>query len=131
MNWKTMSASILIGLGLWGLIIWGVSHALSMTITNDRGGNVSQYWFKAIQAGAQHELVVIDGLCGSACTFYLARACATPRAILMFHAASKPEGTALLWSSYSPQVRQFVGPLTPDIITISGVSAQAMIGACK
>lgn len=96
-----------------------VSLASAHTIRHDLGGDVWQYTFKALQTKARGEVVRIDGICGSACTAYLLNPniCATDRGVFIFHAASQPAGTRLLWANYPPRVRQRLGELTVDMVT--------------
>lgn len=63
-----------------------LGYAYADTIRNDLGGNLVAYMGRSIGPDAPTR---IDGLCASACTVYLATACVTPRARLMFHAAAR------------------------------------------
>jgi hypothetical protein len=71
------------------------SARATMRITADPGGLIIQYAERFLQARASGEQVVIDGACLSACTLALAmlprgQVCATPHAVLGFHAAWRP-----------------------------------------
>lgn len=101
--------------GLWVcaiiLVIYafvGASCAFGQTIRNDRGGNVVEYMGKmlALKPNAR-----IDGVCASACTIYLARACVTPRARVMFHAAFD-ERTGRIDADMTLRMSKFY---TPDL----------------
>jgi len=109
------------------------SHAL--TITDDPGGVIRDKNREVLNAFLAGEFVTIDGYCGSACTLYLINrnVCATSRAILMFHAASAPDGTAYLWKVYPENIKAYItahGGLTRKQIIVRGADAQKLIGAC-
>ena len=109
------------------------SHAL--TITDDPGGVIGARIVQVLDTISAGEVVKIDGYCASACTMFLANqnACATEKAILGFHAASGPDGTAHLWKFYPEKVRAYItahGGLTKKPIIVSGKEVQKLIPAC-
>ncbi len=72
------------------------AHA-TMVISSDRGGLISDYAARFINARDSGEQVVIDGACLSACTLVVGmvpreKVCATPKAVLGFHSAWRPVG---------------------------------------
>lgn len=93
------------------------------------GGQVGFFmdFWSALEKSGVH--VKIDGVCISACTFFLAyfpedRICVTPRASLGFHQASSPDGPeprfskALYTMLYPAWVRQWIeakGGLEDDV----------------
>src|SRR5579872_6814772 len=61
-------------------------------ITRDHGGYVEEYKTKYARIRDNHERVIIDGICNSACTLVfgivpLNKICVTPRASVGFHLA--------------------------------------------
>ena len=90
------------GLLLAGLVASAISTSSAraeMRITADSGGRIIDYADRFLQVRASGEQVVIDGTCLSACTLVIGmlprdRFCATPNAVLGFHAAWRPTGTA-------------------------------------
>ena len=100
----------------------GASHAL-VRISDDRGGRIGTYLDKYQALRQNNEMVVIDGLCASACTIVLGavsqdRICVTSRANLGFHAAwdfgargeaiTNPEATRMLFSMYPAKIRRWI-----------------------
>jgi hypothetical protein len=87
---KMMKRIILVAFGLV-LCVCGASAA-DYVIKKDRGGNPSDYWNKYVAVRNSGDRVVIDGVCGSACTVVIQvmpreRICVTRNASLAFHAA--------------------------------------------
>lgn len=79
----------------------------TVIITNDRGGLIPDYIERARAYDRAGTLVVLDGLCASACTIFLTmrRVCVTERARLRFHASSidgviLPDGNAMMREQY-------------------------------
>ena len=125
----------------------GSGHA-AVRIVNDRGGRIGEYLYKYRELRASGQMVMIDGLCASACTIVLGaitpdRICVTSNASLGFHAAfdfagdgrtvTNPEATWLLYSGYPSQVRRWIsrrGGLTPRMIFLHGRQLQAMYRPC-
>lgn len=106
-----------IGAGLFLLLLLPLPVAAyapaTTVITNDGGGLIIDYDIKYHHPGSW----IIDGLCASACTLVLStgHVCATPRAVLAFHAAFigpsrqiSPEGTAFMMSHYPPALRVYL-----------------------
>ncbi|MBS8228169.1 hypothetical protein [Vannielia litorea] len=95
-----------------------------LIIKNDSGGFINQY---ARKIAAHTGPVRIIGTCQSACTMWLAKACVTPKARLMFHAPRHAlkgnrvrvqdhvAGVALIARHYPPRLerwyrREFIKP---------------------
>jgi hypothetical protein len=120
----------------------------SIRITDDRGGNIGQYWARYMAVRDAGQPVVIDGTCSSACTMVLGivppdRICVTQRAVLGFHAAWRPgflglkvlnsPATRTLWSFYPPAIRQWItrnGGLGSEMLYLSGPELFAMYREC-
>jgi hypothetical protein len=120
----------------------------TMRITGDPGGLIIEYAQRFLQARASGERVVIDGACLSACTLALAmlpreQVCATPQAVLGFHAAWRPASgggqttssvaTQAMMELYPADVRGWIGRhggLTPRMIFLRGRELSAMVPAC-
>lgn len=121
----------------------------SVRITDDRGGNIGQYWSRYVALRDSGEQVVIDGTCTSACTMVLGivpydRICVTPNAMLGFHAAWRPgflglkvinePATQTLWRLYPPAIRQWIarnGGLGTDMMYLSGPELLAIYRECR
>lgn len=121
----------------------------SIRITDDRGGNIGQYWSRYVALRDAGERVVIDGTCTSACTMVLGivpyeRICVTPNAVLGFHAAWRPgflglkvinePATQTLWRLYPPAIRQWIarnGGLGTDMKYLSGSELLAIYRECR
>ena len=109
---------------------------LALIITYNPGGHIIDGLIAALQARDTGHAVIIDGYCASACTLHLVnpKACATKRAVLLFHAASNRAGTRALMKLYPPHIRAYVmarGGLTKRPIIVRGRAAQSLIGACS
>lgn len=96
----------------------GAAQARSSVISGDDGGIIYLYEHKYFERNA-NTLWVIDGECSSACTMVLGtyRVCATPRAVLGFHAGSimpfgRPtvdaEATQQMFRHYPASVKAWV-----------------------
>jgi len=96
----------------------------AMRITGDPGGLIVEYAQRFLHARASGEQVIIDGACLSACTLAIAmlprdQVCATPRAVLGFHAAWRPTSdggkatsslaTQAMMELYPSDVRGWIG----------------------
>src|ERR1700744_1939146 len=72
------------------LIAYGAASnraAATERITDDRGGNIGEYWSRFTALRDAKEQIVIDGICSSACTMVLGigprgRICVTDNAAL-------------------------------------------------
>src|ERR1700722_19617363 len=118
-------------------------------ITDDRGGNIGEYWSRYMALRSAGQSVVIDGTCSSACTIVLGilpydHICMTRNAVLGFHAAWRPgflgikvinePATRTLLSFYPGSVRQWInhqGGLGTDMIFLSGPPLLAMYRQCR
>lgn len=104
------------------LAFTSVSHAQHV-INGDRGGRIGTYVEKYQDLRSSGEIVVVDGLCASACTIVLGalppeRIFFTPRAVFGFHAAwdfgprgravTNREATEMLYSMYPTPVRNWI-----------------------
>jgi len=91
-------AAILIALALTG-----PAHAV--TITNDNGGTLEEYWQRWLAYAKSGEWVELRGVCASACTIYLAlpNACVGKRSKFLFHAPSNAEPSLLVLPSAEEQ----------------------------
>lgn len=133
-----------------------VSTALTVTsasatviISNDVGGKMRDYTTHFQQLGDSGEPVVITGTCVSACTMVLGfvpsdRICATPNAVLGFHAAwmlddsgkrvVSASGTQDLMKTYPASVRAWIarhGGLTPRMMYLRGRDLAAIVAPCN
>jgi hypothetical protein len=125
----------------------GVSQAV-VRIGEDRGGRIGTYVDKYQEVRSSGEMVIIDGLCASACTIVLGaiphdKICVTSHAALGFHAAwdldedghaiTNPEATHMLYSMYPPQVKKWInqrGGLTARMIYLRGKELMNMYHPC-
>src|ERR1700743_2386884 len=97
----------------------------NLHITNDHGGYVEEYKAKYKRIRDNHERVIIDGICNSACTLVFGivpmnKICVTPRATPGFHEAYydksftfgikviSTEGTSDLMSYYPDTVKDWI-----------------------
>jgi len=117
-------------------------------ITEDRGGQIGEYLRLFQEMRAAGTVVVIDGMCLSACTLALgilprAQVCATEQAKLGFHAAWRfdeqnkpvpsPEGTRALLQIYPPAVRRWIagrGGLGPRMKYLIGKPLRTIVRSC-
>jgi len=118
-------------------------------ISDDVGGRIGRYveTYSAIRNSG--EMVVIDGLCLSACTLVLGivprhRICITRNATLGFHAAWLPGpegkpvhsavGTQALWEFYPQNLRNWInkrGGLSSKMLFLRGKELAAMYPECR
>jgi hypothetical protein len=138
------------------LIAAGVAAALTVTpasaaeiISGDPGGKMQDYTTHFRRVRDSGEPVVISGTCISACTMVLGlvpsdRICATPNAVLGFHAAwtfddsgrrvVSASGTEDLMSTYPAPVRAWIarrGGLTPKMMYLRGRDLAAIVAPCN
>jgi hypothetical protein len=119
----------------------------TIRLANDPGGLIAAYDQRFLRARASGERIVIDGSCLSACTLaigYVPREqiCATPRAVLGFHAAWQPTpfgkavsfpATRHMMDVYPQDVKNWIGRhggLTPRMIFLKGPELAAMVPTC-
>jgi hypothetical protein len=125
----------------------GTGHAV-MRIGEDRGGRIGTYVDKYQEVRSSGEMVIIDGLCASACTIVLGaiphdKICVTSHAALGFHAAwdlddeghaiTNPEATHMLYSMYPSSVKKWInqrGGLTSRMIYLRGKELTSMYNPC-
>jgi hypothetical protein len=133
---------------LIALALCGSAHAV--TIRNDNGGQLDEYWQRWLAYAQRDEWVEFAGDCASACTIYLAlpNACVGRGAKFLFHAPSNPEPSdsailneftdalSLVWmlNLYPPWVKAWIidkGGLTKDqLLTMSGSYAKQFMTTC-
>jgi hypothetical protein len=117
-------------------------------ITGDAGGTILEYAERFRHAREAGEKVVIDGRCISACTLVIGmiprdRVCATPRAVLGFHAAfrrtsdggtiASTDATQFMMNTYPPEVRKWIrdrGGLTTQMLFLMGRELAAFVPTC-
>jgi hypothetical protein len=125
----------------------GASQAV-VRIGEDRGGRIGTYVDKYQDVRSSGEMVIIDGLCASACTIVLGavphdKICVTSHASLGFHAAwdlddnghaiTNPEATHMLYSMYPPPVKRWInqrGGLTSRMLFLRGKELMSMYHPC-
>src|SRR5260221_5717971 len=114
------------------------SASAMVVLSDDKGGKMEEYTARFQQMRNSGETVVIDGTCLSACTMVLGlvprnRVCATPNAVLGFHAAwmyddsgkrvASASGTRDLMETYPAAVRAWIernGGLNPNMMYLRG-----------
>jgi hypothetical protein len=124
------------------------SAGAMIVIKADRGGLITDYAERFLSARATGEQVVIDGACLSACTLVVGmlprdKVCATPKAVLGFHAAWRPtknggKVSSLLASQammdvYPADLRTWIsrrGGLTAKMIYLQGRELAAIVPPC-
>ena len=125
------------------------SAAATVRITDDRGGNIGDYWSRFTALRDAKEQIIIDGICSSACTMVLGivprdRICVTDNATLGFHAAYRPgflgarvvnePATRTLMGIYPDAIRQWLarnGGLGSETIYLSGPELFALYRKCR
>ena len=123
--------------------------AATVRITEDRGGNIGEYWSRFTALRDAKEQVIIDGICSSACTMVLGivprdRICVTDNAAFGFHAAYRPgflgsrvvnePATRTLMGIYPDAIRQWLarnGGLGSETIYLSGPELFALYRKCR
>jgi hypothetical protein len=123
------------------------AHA-TMRLANDPGGLIAAYQHRFERARMSHERIIIDGQCLSACTLAVGlvpkeQVCATPKAVLGFHAAWTPTpyggrsvnfgATQHMMNIYPSDLQGWInshGGLTPKMIFLKGDELMAMVPAC-
>lgn len=123
--------------------------ATVVIIKDDYGGNIGEYWSRFTAIRDARQLVVIDGICSSACTMVLGivprpRICMTRNARLGFHAAwragflglkiANHPATLTLWNLYPIPIRQWIsrnGGLGRDTIYLTGSELLALYPECR
>jgi hypothetical protein len=121
----------------------------TVIIGGDPGGKMQDYTSHFRQVRDSGEPVVIAGTCVSACTMVLGlvpsdRICATPNAVLGFHAAwtfddsgrrvVSASGTQDLMNTYPASVRAWIarrGGLTPRMMYLRGRDLAAIVAPCN
>ena len=125
------------------------SASATTIISDDIGGKMRDYTTRFRQVRDSGEPVVISGTCVSACTMLLGlvpsdRICATPNAVLGFHAAwmfdesgkrvVSASGTQDLIETYPASVRAWIarhGGLTRKIMYLRGRDLAAIVAPCN
>jgi hypothetical protein len=124
------------------------SASAAMRISDDQGGLLTAYAERFEAARASGEPVIIDGRCLSACTLAIGilprgQVCATPNAVLGFHAAwrpavngsrvNSPGATRAMYEAYPSNVRKWIahrGGLSGRLILLKGRELTAMVPIC-
>ena len=137
---------LFIGVAAIGISVSPASATLR--IISDPGGPVIDYVVRFEAARVSGEPIIIDGPCLSACTLAIAilprgQVCATPKAVLGFHAAwrrtpnggraTSPLGTQAMYEVYPSNVRRWIdrhGGLSERLILLKGRELAAMVPAC-
>jgi hypothetical protein len=132
-----------------GTLIASSSAQATIRLANDPGGLIAAYQHRFVRARASGERIVIDGSCLSACTLAAGlvpreQICATPKAVLGFHAAWQPTpwggrmasapATQHMYNIYWPELQSWInahGGLTPHMIFLKGAELSAMVPACS
>lgn len=130
------------------LLAGGGASDAAFRIRQDAGGRIKNYVDKYQRVRSSDEVVVVDGVCASACTIILGsvprdKICVTSRAKFGFHAAwdlgpngrriINPEATQTLYLMYPFEVRRWIdqrGGLTQHMIYLSGRELAAMYRPC-
>ena len=120
------------------VVLTGSSAFATVLINGDNGGKMEDYMARFRQVRDSGESVIINGTCMSACTMVLGlvprdRICATPNAVLGFHAAwefkksgdriASASGTRELMKTYPQSVRAWIarhGGLSPNMMFLRG-----------
>jgi hypothetical protein len=149
MREKSMRSLSLLLAGIAGVVISIAPASATMRIAGDRGGLIIAYVERFAAARASGEPVIIDGACLSACTLAIGilprrQVCATPKAVLGFHAAWRPTmkggrvtssyATQAMYETYPTNVREWIGRrggLSRRMIFLKGRELTAMVPACE
>jgi len=110
----------------------------TIRITSDQGGRLIDYVERFNRARASGERVIIDGTCLSACTLVVGmlprdQLCATPRAVLGFHAGSNANATRGMMELYPANLREWInhhGGLAQRVIFLRGRELSAIMPTC-
>jgi hypothetical protein len=120
----------------------------TIVISSDRGGLISDYAARFINARQSGERVVIDGPCLSACTLVVGmvsrdKVCATPKAVLGFHSAwrrmaggkrvNDSEASQAMLDVYPTGLRKWIaqrGGLSSNIIFLYGRELAEIVPPC-
>jgi hypothetical protein len=126
----------------------GSTAGATIVIRADRGGLITDYAERFLSIRGTGEQVVIDGPCLSACTLVIGmlprdRICATPKAVLGFHAAWLPTrnggrvnsvlASQAMMEVYPPDLRSWIarrGGLTAKMIYLQGRDLAAIVPPC-
>jgi hypothetical protein len=124
------------------------SASAMVVLSDDKGGKMEEYTARFERMRDAGETVVIDGTCLSACTMVLGllphnRVCATPNAVLGFHAAwmydnsrnrvASASGTRDLMETYPAAIRAWIernGGLKPNMMYLRGRALAAIVAPC-
>jgi len=115
------SLMLFIGVAAAGISVFPANA--TVRIISDPGGPVVEYLDRFLAARVSGEPIIIDGACLSACTLAIGvlprrQVCATPKAVLGFHAAwrrsanggrvTSPLVTELMYELYPANVRKWI-----------------------
>jgi hypothetical protein len=135
-------------IGIVAAVVFAQDAEATLWISGDRGGTILEYAERYAQVRQTGEQVIIDGRCLSACTMVIGMVprdhiCATPKAMLGFHAAfvRTPDGgtrastdaTTFMMKAYPPEVRKWIkqhGGLTTRMIFLMGSELAGFVPTC-
>jgi hypothetical protein len=147
-DWKMRHTSLMLFIGLATAGISVSPASATVRIISDPGGAVIDYLERFESARVSGEPIIFDGACLSACTLAIGllprrQVCATPKAVLGFHAAWRPTPnggqvtsplvTQVLYELYPANVRKWIarhGGLSRRLILLKGRELAAMVPAC-
>ncbi len=130
------------------MMLGATSASAAVVLSGDNGGKMEDYAARFQQVRDSGDSVIIDGNCFSACTMVLGlvprqRICATPNAVLGFHAAwtydksggrvASPTGTNELMKTYPAPVLSWIarhGGLTPNMKFVRGPARSVLVRPC-
>lgn len=140
--------SRLAAVAILSAVLAGSPAFATVFISGDNGGKMEDYTARFRQVRESGDSVIINGTCMSACTMVLGlvphdRICATPNAVLGFHAAwefnksgdriASPSGTRELMKTYPASVRAWIarhGGLSPNLMLLRGRDLAAIVPSC-
>jgi len=147
-DWKMRHTNLMLFIGVAAAGISVSPASATVRIISDPGGPVIDYVVRFEAARVSGEPIIIDGACLSACTLAIGllprrQVCATPKAVLGFHAAwrrtpnggrvTSPLATQVMYEAYPANVRKWIarhGGLSERLILLKGRELAAMVPAC-
>ena len=147
-DWKMRHTSLMLFIGVAAAGISVSPASATVRIISDPGGAVIDYLERFEATRVSGEPIIIDGACLSACTLAIGllprgQVCATPKAVLGFHAAWRPTpnggqvtsplATQAMYELYPANVRKWIarhGGLSGRLILLKGRELAAMVPAC-
>ncbi|MGJ4961202.1 MULTISPECIES: hypothetical protein [unclassified Bradyrhizobium] len=144
-----LQMKLVMGILVAALVLAGMATGrAAVRIADDPGGRIGTYVdkYKLLRDSGEH--VIIDGICGGACTIVLGtlprdRICITPRAVFTFRETDNlglflrpvpnPEATQMLFDLYPAPIKRWItrhGGLTAQPIFLRGKELQALYRPC-